>query len=314
MNRAMATVLAGLALAGCGRSRGVPDKALGGLVLAPPPPDEHVDVAKAARDPAQLGRALRLPEHAIAAALGPIAMSVATDTTVDAGGAGGKPVSELSERASVETGDKGAFHGVYDNSDDYGREVIFVGGKLYLRPRYQRWHVRAPETDGEPQALRDGFTDAIGATWDLLAPGAALSDGGAVEVAGRPGRRIVVALAKTPRPVPKETLAQRAWRQTRTVDALSGEVVLDAQKGVPLRVKLAGAIGFTRDGQHYEMKLSVGSEVTSIGQVAAIAAPADDQVVATPERLREVDDRDFLLHGIAPSIKKQPPTPAGAPR
>lgn len=305
-----AAVLVGLALAGCGRSRGVPDKDLGNLVLAPPPPDEHVDVAKAMHDPAELGRALMLPQHAIAAALGPVAMAVATDTSVEEDG---KEVSELTDRATLEMGQGDAYHGTYNNSADYGREVIFTGGKLYLRPRYARWHERAPEAEGEPEALRDAFTGAIGATWDLLAPGAALSDGGTAEVAGRQGRRILVALAKSPRKPPAEALSQRAWRATRTVDALSGEVVLDAQKGVPLRVKLAGAIGYTRDGQHFTMKLSVGGEVTSIGASAAIAPPPDDQVVATPERLREVDDRDFLLHGIAPPLKKHDQGSAGAP-
>ena len=303
-------LLAGLAVAGCGRSRGVPDKDLGNLVLAPPPPDEHVDVAKAVHDPAELGRALMLPQHVIAQALGPVAMSVATETSVDEAG---KQVSELNDRATVEMGDGAAYHAVYDNSADYGREVIFTGGTLYLRPRYQRWHARAPETAGEPQALRDSFTSAIGATWDLLAPGAELTDGGQAEVAGRPGRRIVVSLAKLPKKPPAETLSQRAWRQTRTVDALSGEVVLDAHSGVPLRVKLAGAIGYARDGQHFEMKLSVGGEVTSIGKAAAIAAPAEDQVVATPERLREVDDRDLLLHGLAPPLKKHGAAGSGAP-
>lgn len=304
-----AAILVGLALAGCGRSRAVPDKDLAGLVLAPPPADEHVDLAKAAHDPDELGRALMLPQHAIATALGPVAMAVATDTSVEEDG---KQVSELTDRATLEMGADGAYHGVYDNSADYGREIIFTGGKLYLRPRYARWHERAPETEGEPQALRDAFTGAIGATWDLLAPGAVLSDGGTAEVAGRQGRRIVVALSKSPKKPPAEALSQRAWRATRTVDALSGEVVLDAQKGVPLRVKLAGQIGYTRDGQHFTMRLSVGGEVTSIAAVA-ITAPADDQVVATPERLREVDDRDFLLHGIAPPLKKHDQGSAGAP-
>jgi hypothetical protein len=32
--------------------------------------------------------------------------------------------------------------------------------------------------------------------------------------------------------------------------------------------------------------------------------PATEDVVATPERLREVDDRDFLLQGIAPPLRK----------
>src|SRR5207249_3178635 len=144
----------------------------------------------------------------------------------------------------------------------------------------------------------------IAATWDLLAPGAELSDLGLTNVAGRAGKKIAVKLAPSPAKPPPESVTQRRWREHRSIDALAGEIVLDADKGVPLSVKLAGTVGFSRDGRRFAMKISVESTVAGVGQVATVAAPTGDDVVATPERLREVDDRDFLLQGIAPPLRK----------
>ena len=299
---------ASLALAGCGRSQGVADRDLGGLVVAQAGKPAAIDVDLAAKDPAALGAALMLPLHAVSAALGPHTTTVVMATHVTEQG---KPVTDLDDKTLIELGDKGAFHAVYTNSADYGRETLFVGGKLYLRPRYQRWHERAPETPDEPVELGDQYYEAIGATWDLIEPGVELTDRGTAQVAGRAGRKIEIKPAPTPRQPPAEPLAQRAWRAHRSIDGLTGEVVLDAQNGAPLSVKLSGTIGFSRDGRRFAMQVSVQSDVSAIGQAAAIAVPAAEDVVATPERMREVDDRDFLLQGMAPPLRK--PSDVGKP-
>lgn len=298
-----------LATVACGRSQGVDDRELGGLVVAGNQAPPAIDVERATKDPAELGRALMLPERTVAGALGAHTVAIATTTTVSEAAT---QVSSLDDHVTLELGERGAFHATYTNSADYGREVISVGGKLYLRPRYQRWHARQPETPDEPDQLRDSFTEAIGATWELFAPGAELVDKGAAQVAGRTGRKIIVNLAASPRDPPAEPLVQRKWREHRTVDSLYGEVVLDADKGVPLDVRLQGTVGYTRDGRRFTMKLSLQSGVSGIGQAAAIAVPSGDDVVATPERLREVDDRDRLLEGIAPPSRK-PPDSKGKP-
>ncbi|MEP6860112.1 MAG: hypothetical protein ABJE66_05795 [Deltaproteobacteria bacterium] len=312
-----ATVIA-LLLTCCGRSRGVPDKDLGGLVVAPNTGTVKIDVDRAAKDPDELGAALAIPHHQLDAALGPHTVTIVMATHVSEAG---KPVTDLDDKTAIETGDKRAFHATYTNSADYGREVMFTGGQLYLRPRYQRWHGRAPETPLEPQEIEDSFYDPVAATWDLLAPGVELSDRGIVQIAGRTGRKIEIKPAPDPRKPAAEPLVQRKWREGRTIEALTGEVVLDADKGVPLSVKLSGTVGFSRDGRRFSMQVAVQSDVDAIGKAAQLAAPASEEVVATPERLREVDDRDFLLQGIAPPLRKnadgspvapQPKTMAGS--
>jgi hypothetical protein len=313
MRRAVAALLATLSWGapGCGRSEGIPDDKLGGLVIAPKEKAEPIDVGRAAKDPRELTRSLMLPYRDVAAALGPHTYSISTATTVEEAG---KKVNELTDTTKIALGDKGAFEALYGNSADYGREVMFVDGKLYLRPRYQRWHGRDPEHPDEPSQIRDSFFVPIAATWELLAPAAELSDLGTAQVSGRVGRKIAVKLAPTPANPPEETLAQKKWREKRTIEAISGEVVLDADKAVPLSVKLAGTISFMRDGRRFTMKVSIEATSSAIGQAVAIAAPPPDQVVATPERLREVDDRDFLLQGIAPPLRRNPDGTAVTPQ
>lgn len=303
-------LFASLAL-GCGRSEGVPDEQLGGLVIAPNTKAAAIDVARAAKDPRELGRALALPYHDVIAALGPHTFAISTSTAVDEGG---KRVDELSDQTKIELGDKGAFSAVYTSSADYGREAMFVDSKLYLRPRYQRWHGRAPEHPDEPSQIRDSFFAPISATWELFAPGVELTDQGTAQVAGRAGRKIAIKLAPSAGTPAAESLAQRKWREGRSIEAVSGEVVLDADKGVPLAMKLTGTIGFSRDGRRFAMKVTLDATASEIGKAIAVAIPPADQVVSTPERLREVDDRDFLLQGIAPPLRRNPDGTAVTPQ
>lgn len=300
-----------LCAAACSRSQNATERAtenatdqdLPGLVVQAHKAEPPIDVERAAKDPAELGRALARPYRVVVAALGPHRVAINSATTALEAG---KPVSELSDHAQIDASDDGAYHALYTNSADYGRETIFVEGKLFLRPRYQRWHARPPEAPDEPAALRDQYAGAIAATWDLLAPGAALTDRGPIEVAGRAGRKIAVTRSPDPREPPAEPLTQRKWRAQRSVDAVSGEIVLDTRKGVPLAVTLTGTIGFLRDGRRFTMTVSVDSTISGLGSEPLITPPPSAEVVATPERLREVDDRDYLLQGIAPPLRRNP--------
>src|SRR5262245_36957879 len=199
----------------CSRSQSTADRDLPGLVVEARRSEAPIDVERATGDPEELGRALARPYRATLAALGPHTVAVSTVTTVTEAG---QPISELSDRAQIDNGDAGAYHAIYTNSADYGRETTFVNGRLYLRPRYQRWHVRGPEAPDEPDALRDQYFDAIAATWDLLAPGADVADRGAIQISGRRGRKIEVKRAAEPGQPPAEPIAQRKWRENRSID------------------------------------------------------------------------------------------------
>jgi hypothetical protein len=315
MIRAFALTL--VATAACGRSSGVSDEQLGNLVVERKAADTKLDIAKAATEPAELARALARPYARVLADLGPHAITIKTQTVVDEAG---KPVSDLSDESTVENGDQDTYRAVYTNTADYGRETIYLANKLYLRPRYQRWHSRTPESAAEPADLREAYYGAIPATWELVGHAAELTDRGAAQVAGRTGRKIEFKLSPSPTKAPKETLAQRRWREGRSVEALAGNVVLDAETGAPLAMELDAKIGFSRDSRSFVMKVKLSATVSNIGKPATISAPAEGEVVATPGRMREVDDRDYLLQGIAPPLRKNAdgtgvvPAPAPKPK
>jgi hypothetical protein len=292
--------------AGCGASGGTPDDELVGLVHAKKDQPPAIDVARAAADPDALGAAIAAPEHDVTTALGPHALASKSTVEVTDGGA---VVESLTDEVALD--DRGAdFHGTENNSADYGREVIATGGQVFLRPRYARWHARKPE-DGELAKLRDELGGALAADFDLLAPSIAVADRGEAQAAGRAARRIVLSKAAVPRPR-AQTLSQRKWRDAADVVAVSGEVLLDAKTGAPLHAHLEGEVAFARDGHRYTMKLAIDHDVSAIGAVATIAPPSPDDTVATPERLREVDERDLLLQGMAPPAKRQQPAAASS--
>jgi hypothetical protein len=306
----------GLALSGmlgaCGREGGVSDSELGDLVLAPKVADHPIDVAAAAKDPRELGRAIAQPHSRVAPLLGPHRLTVTSSFEVHEAG---QIVEQQTDEVALDFASPEAWRGVSNNSADYGREVIFQGGALYLRARYQRWHQRPPTTDAEPAALRDHFADAGAATWDLLAPAIAVADQGAVTTAGKPARKIAITTSASPRKPPAEALTQRKWREKRSVEAVEGEAVLDAASGAVLALSLRGTVGFMRDGKSFSMKVSLVSEVSSLGQPPAITAPDPSEVVLTPGRLHEVDERDKLLERIAPPLRGgQAAPPQAAPQ
>ena len=221
-------------------------------------------------------------------------------------------IEHLDDTTTLDVADADTFHGTYANSADYGREAVYLAGALYVRPRYARWHQRGPETDDEPAQIRDQLAATLGDYYALLARGVELSAKGAVQEAGRTATPITLALASRPRAATPAAVTQRSWRDDATVSAVTGEIVVDQATGVPLRARLQGTIGFVRAGQPLTMTIEVEQAVALGPQT--VTAPPDEEVVTTPTRLREVDDRNMLLRGLAPSVGTSAPDPlTGAP-
>src|SRR5262245_29076346 len=102
-----------IAIAACGRSQGVSDDRLGGLVVEVKQPDAPVEVDLAAKETRELGRALGRPQAIAIAALGPHTTRISTTNAVTEGG---RPSSALDDLALIELGDGGAYHALYNNS------------------------------------------------------------------------------------------------------------------------------------------------------------------------------------------------------
>jgi hypothetical protein len=311
-----ALAAAGLAIAGaCSGSGGVPDQELPGLVVAAAERDPAIDAAKAPKDPDALARAIATPHGTIAAALG--AHKVVASSKVDVS-EGARTVESLATDVTLEMAADGSYHATLDNSADSGRETIFLaagtagggaGGTLYLRPRYGTWHERAPNDDAEASHIVDELAGELPGHYELLARAVDVADKGAVTEAGRPAHLVALTLAASPRKPVAQTLAQKAWRDTAVVEAASGEVVIDDKTGAVLRAQISGQVAFARDGRRFTMKVEARHRTEPLAAAPTVTPPAAEDVVATPERLREVDDRDFLLEGMAPQARRKQATP-----
>jgi hypothetical protein len=298
----LAALLMACALGACSKGDGgVKDEELAGLVVAPPDHAEPVDPDKAAGDAVELDRAFAIRHHDVATALGAHTVTITSSYEVKEGD---KVVDSLSDKTTLEVAADGTFHALYDNSADYGREVVFRDGMLYLRPRYARWHRRAPNDKHEVTNLLDQMYEVAGDYFDLVAHAAEVSDAGAAQVSGRDGRKVEIKLAPTAGKPAPQPLTQKKWRESVVVTALSGEAVLDADAAIPLQAKVNSTFGFSRDGRSFTMSIEVSQEISGIGTEVAVVTPPPEETVDTPQRQKEVDERDFLLDRIAPPAKK----------
>jgi len=298
------SLLAAAALAaGCGRSGdGRPDDELGGLVVDRGTAGARIDVDRAAKDAGELARALALGHDQVGVLIGPHAMAGKSHMEVREGST---PVEVLDDETAIQLDGKGNYHAVLSNSKEYGREVFFVDGTMYLRPRYGKYHKRPPADEAEPARLRGEIFSTVAAHFDLLAGGVSVSDGGKTEVHGRPARKVVIATGKE-KVKRSESLSQRKWRESAVVMEVAGEIALDEKTGAPLRATLRGTVAFQRDGRSFEMRLESSHELSAFGSVPPVVAPSDEETVADIGQRHELAERDALLQGIAPPARKAP--------
>ncbi len=292
-----AALVAAAAGSGCGSGDGRPDDELSGLVHAPRPTPDPIDIDRAVHDLNELMRAATLTHAQVGALLGAHTVTGRSHSEVHEKGA---VIETIDDEIGIELDAKGNFHAQLDNSKEYGRDVYMVDGWLYLRPRYGKFHRRRPSDDGEPARIRGEIYATVAATLDLLAPGIALSDGGPVQLAGRTGRLVNLSTERQPRKPPVQALSQRKWRETAAVRDVSGELVLDLKTGVVVRAIVQGAVSFQRDGRAFEMHLEARQELGTLGAVEEVEAPSAELVVMDSDQRHELDERDSLLEGIAP--------------
>ena len=187
---------------------------------AAPSRSAPIDVDRAAKDPAELGRALARPYRDVRRGARP---AHGRDRRRNDRRRGGRQAGQrrCPITTTIELGDARRVPRASTRTPPTtAARRSFVGGKLYLRPRYQRWHGRAPETPDEPAALRDRYFEAIARD---LGPARARRRADRSRrrrrSPGRAGRKIAVKLAPSPR-----AAAARAARRSasgarqRTID------------------------------------------------------------------------------------------------
>lgn len=320
---AVAAAVALVVVSGCtGSGEGQSDQSLSGLVHASRSTERPIDMANVGRDATELLRAARAPHHVLAEAIGAHRFRGTSSIRVEEGGQNVTSVTSVESLAvtsSIDYEADGDFHALVENSADYGRTVYYSGGYLYLAPRYAtKLHRRLPTSEGEPAAIADDIFAELGAYLDIFRDGIEVAEKGVARLGSRSVRTIEIKKApKQRRPPPRPRIAgidshpQRAWRDSIIVNAIAGELLIDEETGAALAGHLEGTVTMSRDGRTFTMTLAARRSLDDIGGSVAVIPPADEQWVSTPERLREVDERDMLLQGIAPAARRSKAPAAG---
>jgi hypothetical protein len=278
---AAVAVLAG-ALA-CSREPRIPAEA----TAAPPP---------AAFDWARPVSALDLGAEDASARLGSFEWSGAVEWTVSGSGADARQLRAV-EHHRLRQSATGDFEVNLDLDPTFsgstrpgagantGRDVILVGGMTYARERFAPYRERPTDHGRDARRYRDESFRLARSVAALLGPALELRAAGDAEVLRRPAKRFTVALAKgAARPEPAaaepgdppldgDTKRRRAFLDGLRPQSASGEVLLDAASGVPMRVRLTAAFAVGGDAPG-RATVDLVAQVKGLGaDVAPIAAP-----------------------------------------
>lgn len=289
---------------------GVPDEQLGGLVQSTTVQRRAIDKHRVHKDVDELVHAATLPHDQVTRLLGAHRYRSSARVVVREGdGTESDPIVDtLNVDTRIEMSAEEDFHAVNENSKEYGREVRFVDGFLYIAPRYSQFHRRRPERSVEPVRIRADMYGDLGAHLELIARGIAIADAESIDGSSRRPTRTVRIQTAAMRPVNRsEAFAHRSWRDRVQVQEASGELTVDTETGIIVRASIRGALTFARDARKFAMTFDVSHAITDIGATIGVSAPADDRWVSTPLRSREVAERDQLLDGIAPPTRKHVP-------
>jgi hypothetical protein len=166
-----------------------------------------------------------------------------------------------------------------------GRDVVHARGMTFARAKHAPWRERPTDRGRDARRFRE---ESFGIPRDvarLFGDALAVAPAGEATVLGRRGRRFVLSLAPggaptaaAPRPegapAPDEDTRRRArFAEGRVPTSAEGELVLDAETGAPLRVRLSGAFE-VKDGPGARASVQLLAQVRALGgEVAAIAPP-----------------------------------------
>jgi hypothetical protein len=214
----------------------------------------------------------------------------------------GEIVEALDEDAVIEQAANGDLHATYTNSHEQGRELFGAGALVWVRQRYGKFHRRPPVEPDEAARAADDIYAAFGADVELVARAAAVSDGGTATIGGRSARRVAIAKGGARTTVP--ALGAQAWRAAAEVEALDGAVALDAATGALLEGKLSARVAFTRDGKRLTLQIDASHKIDDIGAAVAVEPPPAAESAPTPLRATDIEDREELLGGIAPPLRR----------
>jgi hypothetical protein len=166
-----------------------------------------------------------------------------------------------------------------------GKTVVYTGGMTYARARYAAFRERPTDHGRDARRFRDESFLSARSLARLLGPALELQPAGETQLLRRPARKLTVSLAKAaPRAAAparataapdEDTKRRRAFLDGLRPQSATGEVVLDAATGAPLRVRLAATFAVEGDPRA-SATVELLAQVKSIGgEVAAVVPPKD---------------------------------------
>ncbi len=283
MSRRAATALALLALAACSRGGGKEARArleARDRAAAALPPAFDFDAPLAA---------LQMTGEDVARRLGSFEWSATIEWTVSRGAESLR--TRALERHRLRQLATGDFHllaeidpGTWTGAET-GKEIVRSGEMTWARARYAPWRERPTDRGRDSRRYRDESFRAAADLLALFGDAAAAEPRGDSTASGRAARRFALVLRRAelpPLPVPpglpdgkfdEDTARRMLFLSGRIPLALQGEILLDADTGAPLSVKLRGSLGEKGDPL-LRADCELDARVTALGgAVAAVAAP-----------------------------------------
>jgi hypothetical protein len=272
-----ALALAALALA-CSRGTGEGGDPLRERPAAAPVPDF---------DWSRPAAALELDAGQVAARLGSFEWTGAVEWSVSREGDDARRVRAV-ERHRLRQAASGEFEvdaeidpGLGPGADT-GRTVVYAGGMTYARARYAPFRERPTDRGRDARRFRDESFRAARSIAGLLGPGLELRPAGDAQLLRRPVKKLTVALAKAAPAAAAAAADPTADEDTRRRQAFlaglrprsaSGELLLDAATGAPLRVRIAATFAVEGDPAA-SATVELLAQVKALGaEVAAISPP-----------------------------------------
>jgi hypothetical protein len=168
-----------------------------------------------------------------------------------------------------------------------GLEVIWAGSMTYAHGKWAPWRERPTDHGRDAKRFRAESFNAAADLAALLGPKLAIASGGETSLLGRTAIRYALSLsgdAPEPAAAPETRVFPQGGPDADTKVRLSfldgaqpvsakGELVLDAQTGVPLRLSLDAAFG-VKDDPRARIQVALRTQVKGVGAaVPAVAAP-----------------------------------------
>ena len=246
----------------------------------------------ATRAPSGPADAVALGADEVAARLGSFDWTASVDWTVSKSGGETAPVA-ATERHRLRQLASGEFE-VSSQVDPgrgpggvTGKHVIHAGGMTYARGEFAPWRERPTDRGRDARRFREESFLLAAEVLRLVGPALVITPDGDGALLGRRAARHALSLdpAKRAPPAPSrpasagapddDTARRLAFLDGHEPRALSGELLLDAETGVPLRVKLAATFG-VRDQPAVKVEVQLASQLRAVGGAVGEVKPPRD--------------------------------------